>query len=292
IDVAGLPVASFPTCVIAGAFSFCMDGGGAIHRRSLETEGKDGVGARARAGSVFAAELVAAAHVVVAYLAERQTSVGVMSEAYAVLDDGPPLRLSDEGSGATHVSLASRAGSLLALLIDGRTAMTPVHGRSLTIAGGRLVAREDVVVFVGGGAEANTRGALGVSASGAAFALVPIAGEASFGLAAIKLDDPPRLDEPTTWSAYLNGLDPAPVVATRGTTPIRVGRVRPLEARADSPRGLELGKLDEAGTFVPYGLVSSKGRVRSPALAVDRAGMLWLAFTDGAGTWLERRACP
>ena len=69
-------------------------------------------------------------------------------------------------------------------------------------------------------------------------------------------------------------------------------RVRPLEARADGPRGLELGKLDDTGRFVSYGLVGSKGRVKSAAVAVDKAGMLWVAFTDGAGTWLERRACP
>ena len=32
--------------------------------------------------------------------------------------------------------------------------------------------------------------------------------------------------------------------------------------------------------------------VEVTAIAMDHAGMLWLAFTDGTGTWLERRACP
>jgi hypothetical protein len=229
---------------------------------------------------------------VVVYLADRNTSEGVISAAFASLDDGPPVRLSDDGTGTTYLALAPRAGGLLALLVDGRVAMTPVHARTLTVAQGKLQAGDDAVLFVCGGAEANTRGALAMSANGTAFGLLPIAGETGFGMASIRIDDPPHMDEPTTWSLYLNGLDPAPIAATRGKNPIRVARVRPLDATADGPRGLELGRLDDAGAFVSYGLVGSKGRVKSAAVAVDKAGMLWLAFTDGTGTWLERRACP
>ncbi len=289
---AGLPRVSSPPCAIAGSFSFCMDPGGSIHKRPLLTEGRDVVVARTRPGTSFAAEAFDGGHVVVAYLADRQTTEGSVSQAFAILDEGPPLRLSDEGSGTTSVSLARRGTTIVALLLDGRVAMTPVHARVLRAENGKLEASEDAVVFVGGGAEAYTRGTLGLARGGEAFALVPIAGETGFGLATVRIDDPPHTDEPTTWSLYLNGLDPAPVVATEGTSPIRVARVRPLEARPDAPRGLELGKLDEAGSFVSYGLVGSKGRVKSAAIAVDKAGMVWLAFTDGAGTWVERRACP
>jgi hypothetical protein len=289
---AGLPRTTSPACEVAGPFAFCMDPGGGIHRRGLDAEGRDVVVARARPGSTFAAEVVEPGRAVVAYLAERRTTEGIVSEAYAALDETPPLRLSDEGSGATHVALARRGSAVVALLLDGRVAMTPVHARSLALAEGKLAAGDDAVIFVGGGAETSTRGTLGTSANGATFALVPIAGETGFGLAAVRVDDPPRIEEPTTWSLYPNGLDPAPVAATRGVSPIRVARVRPLEARPDAPRGLELGKLDEAGAFVSYGLVGSRGRVAGASLAVDRAGMLWLAYTDRAGTWLERRACP
>jgi hypothetical protein len=291
VDAGSSRVAS-PPCELAGDYSFCLDDAGAIHRHPLATEGPDIVIAHARPGTSFAADVVNASHVVVAYLADRRTTEGVVSEAYAVLEDGAPVRLSDDGSGTTHVALARRGGGLLAVLVDGRVAMTPVHARTLTAPGGHLVLGEDAVIFVGGGAEASTRGAIGTSATGAAFALVPIAGEDGFGLASVRIDDPPRVDEPSTWSRYLNGLDPAPIAATRGVTPIRVARVRPLEARADAPRGLELGKLDDAGAFVSYGLVGSLGRVKNAAIVVDGSGLVWLAFTDGAGTWLERRACP
>jgi hypothetical protein len=269
-----------------------MDPSGAIHRRPLLTEGSDEVVGHARPHSPFAAEAIEASHVVVAYLADRRTSEGWVSEAYVVLDGGPPQRISDEGSGSTDVALAARGSSVLALLLDGRVAMTPVHGRTLSFEHGALAVSEDAVVFVGGGAETHTRAALGVSAEGRAFGLIPIGGENGFGVVSVRLDDPPRMDEPATWSAYPNGLDPAPLAATRGLTPVRVARVRPLDARPDAPRGLEIGRVDDGGGFVPYGLVATRGRVKHVSVASDRAGAMWVLFTDGSGTWLERRNCP
>ncbi len=288
---AALPRAESPPCALAGSFSFCMDPAGAIHRRPVQAQEQDVVVARGRPGAAFAAELIDGDRVVLAFLVDHRTTEGVVSEAWAVLDDGPPLRLSEEGSGATSVALAPRAGSILALLLDGRVAMTPAHARTLVVADGKLRAGPDAVIFLGGEAEAHTRGVLGMSATGASFALIPIAAEAGFGLAAARVDDPPTIDEPVTWSLYPNGLDPAPIVATHGG-PLRLARVRPLEARFDAPWGLELGALDDAGAFVSHGLVTSRGRVRTLAMAGGPAGTLWLAYGDETGTWLERRACP
>jgi hypothetical protein len=285
------PKVSSPPCAVAGAFSLCMDPAGGIHERSLETEGHDIVVAHALPHTHFDAEALESVHVVVAFLAGGHTADGVVSQAYAVLDQQPPVRIAEDGTGTTHVALAQRGSSLIALMLDGRVAMTPMHARSLSVSGGKLALGEDSVVYVGGAAESRTQATLGVSPSGA-FGLTGIAGEGGFGMAAVRLDDPPRLDEPTTWSQYVNGLDPAPIAATEGPAPIRVARVRPLEARPNSPRGLELGKLDDAGTFSPYGLVGSQGRVTAATIVADRGGTIWLAYTDSAGTWLERRACP
>jgi hypothetical protein len=285
------PRVSSPPCAVAGTFSLCMDAAGAIHKRPLEAEGHDEVIAHARPGSSFDADVLESVHVVVAYLADGRTSEGVVTQAFAVVDREAPVRISDDGSGTTFVTIAPRGASVVALLLDGRVAMTPVHARTLGYAGGKLAVGEDAVVYVGGAAQPRTRATLGVSEKGA-FALTGLDGESGFGMAAVHLDDPPRLDEPTTWSAYPNGLDPAPIAATEGLTPIRVARVRPLEAAATSPRVLELGKLDDKGVFTPYGLVPTQGKVKSVTMAGENGGTMWLAYTDGAGTWLERRACP
>jgi hypothetical protein len=267
-----------------------MDRGGAIHRRSLDTRETDTIVARARAGTSFAAERLGPDHVVLAFLAERRTSEGLVTEAYASVDRAPPLKLSEEGSGATFVALAPRGGELLALLIDGRVAMTPVHARSLRIEAGVLRAGEDAVIFVGGEAEAHTGGALAVSSTGDVFALVPIATQEGFGLTTVRVDDPPKTDEPSTWMLYPNGLDPSPIAATH-EGPARIALVRPLEARPDAPWGIELGTFDSTGTFASYGLVPSRGRVLRVAIAADGGGGFWLAFRDAAGTWLEQRSC-
>ena len=166
--VSGLP------CTVAGRAVFCPDRTGAIHRRPVDRQGEDAVVARARRGPPRGGGR-RGVHTVVVYLTERRTSEGFVSEAYAALDDATPVRVSDEGSGATDVALAPRGARGLALMLDGRAAMTPLHARTLSVVGGKLQMGEDAVVFVGGGAESTTRGTLGAAASGAVFGLVPIA---------------------------------------------------------------------------------------------------------------------
>ena len=68
--------------------------------------------------------------------------------------------------------------------------------------------------------------------------------------------------------------------------------VRPVEARPDSPRGVEIGKLDDKGAFTAHGLLSPTGKVTNLAVAVDAIGTLWIYYTDAMGSWLERRVCP
>ena len=92
--------AGSPGCAVAGDALFCIDGAGAVPRSRVSGEGS-AVGAQARPGSPVAAATVAGAHVVYAFLADRRTTEGTMTLAYAALDDAPPVVLSEDGSGAT-----------------------------------------------------------------------------------------------------------------------------------------------------------------------------------------------
>jgi hypothetical protein len=282
---------SSPPCAVAGDYVFCMDATGDIHR-TPRVGGADVVVARGRPGTRIGAEMIGGSHAVVAFLMDRPVSIGLVREAYAVADESPPVRISEDGSGASSVTLLARGSSTVAMLVDARSAMTPVHARALDWKDGKLWVGPDAVLFVGGGAETHTSGVVASSAKGTSFALVPVSGETGFGMAAVRLDDPPVVDAPTAWSMYPNGLDPAPIAATVGVTPIRVARVRPVEARPDSPRGVEIGKLDDKGAFTPHGLLSTTGKVSNLAVAVDAMGTLWIYYTDAAGSWLERRVCP
>ncbi len=145
------------------------------------------------------------------------------------------MRISEDGSGATAVDLAVRGPSLLALSIDARAALTAMHVRSVVYEGAAKLG-EDAVVFVGGPGDRQTGGTLAVPASGPGCAAAHRQGRFDFGLAIVRLDDPPHVDEPTVWSMYPNGLDPAPIaVATRPRGPW-VARVRPRAASLARPR--------------------------------------------------------
>jgi hypothetical protein len=201
--------------------------------------------------------------------------------------------LSEEGSGATFVDIAPRGAEVLAMIVDARSALTPVHARVLNLDKGQLRLGADVVLFVGGPPERRTAGALGTSGPEApAFALLPLAYDEGFGVAAIRIDKNPAVDAAVTWSKFPNGLDPAPIAATHGTTPIRVARVRPAEASPTSPRVLELGRLEADGKYTPQAAIAQAKSILDVVVAVDTYGALWVYYTTPDGSFLERRACP
>src|ERR1700690_800263 len=160
-------------CAVAAPHIFCPDRSGAVFR-STRGSASEPVVASSRPASRLAAAPIGGAHVALAYLASRQTSEGWVSEAWLAVDDDPPLRVSEDGSGATAIALAPRGGALLALMIDARTALTAMHAR--TIAYDKPVRLgEDSVVFVGGPGDRRTRASLSAPSSGPAWSVLPIA---------------------------------------------------------------------------------------------------------------------
>jgi hypothetical protein len=277
-------------CATAGEVVFCPDRSGAIHRTGLEGNG-DRIVASGRIGTRIAASTLGGAHTALAYLASRKTTEGWVSEAWLAVDDVPPLRISEDGSGATAVDLAGRGGSLVALSIDARAALTVMHARPVAYEGGVRLG-EDAVVFVGGPGDRQTAGTLALPATGAGWALLPIARDVSdFGLAVVRLDDPPHVDEPTVWSMYPNGLDPSPVAVVARGGGAWVARVRPLAAEAGSGHVLELGEVSADGAFTARDLVPTSDDPSDVSLALGAHGDLWLAWLDSSGSWVERLTC-
>jgi hypothetical protein len=280
--------AGSPGCAAAGASLFCLDRAGAVHRFGLTGEGSTPM-AQARAGTAVAAATLAGAHVVYAFLADRRTSEGTTTLAFAAVDDAPPVLLSEEGSGATSVMLASRGEDALAMYIDARRALTPVHARVLTFTG-KLNLGPDAVVFVGGGTDGRTPCALAQGSQGHALALLPIEkDEKECGMATIRIEEQPRDDAPVTWSLYPATMERPAIAATQGVWPIRVLRSRPLDADQKGRKVLELGELDAAGVFKALCPVAEGAIFADLAMLADPAGALWIAYTDADGTWLEKR---
>ena len=196
-------------CALAGERVFCSDRTGAVRRSARDGSG-DRIVASSRTGSRIGAAVLAGSHAALAYLASRQTSEGWVSESWLAVDDEPPVRLSEDGSGATFITLVARGASVQALSVDARAALSALHLRPITFEG-KAHLGEDVVLFVGGPGDRRMIATLAAPPAGPGWALLPIARDATtFGVAAVRVDDPPRVDEPVVWSLYLNGLDPAP----------------------------------------------------------------------------------
>ncbi|HEY8090399.1 MAG TPA: hypothetical protein VIF09_21205 [Polyangiaceae bacterium] len=277
-------------CGLAGEHVFCPDRTGAVHRT-----GRDGSGDRVVASSRSGSRIGAAAlgsHAALAYLASRQTSEGWVSEAWLAVDDEAPVRLSEDGSGATSIVLAPRGSAVVAASVDARTALTALHVRPVTFEAHAKLG-EDVVVFVGGPGDRRMTPSMVLPGSGPAWALLPIAKDAvTFGMAQVRVDEPAKVDEPVSWSMYPNGLDPAPVAASVHGATAWVARVRPKGAEVGSARLLELGTLSPEGVFTAKDvLADAGGKTSDLTLLADAHGGVWVAWVDGAGSWLERVAC-
>lgn len=294
----GAPSTSFeamrgPPCDVAGKWVYCPGPGGVVSRTTLGASDTKPV-AKARAGTRISAAALGEGHAVVATLDVRRTSEGETMQAFVTLDDKEPVRLSDDGAGATSVRLLARGGSAVAVYMDARAAMLPVHARTVSLRGDALGLASDAVVFIGGPPE---RGIDFTLAGGgkSLFALVPMPKEsATFGMATIAIEDPPKDDVGASWSLYPNGLDPAPIAATTrasDTGATWVARVRPKEAAVGSPRVLELGKLDGAGAFTAVGTVAEGRTVAHVAIAQDAHGAIWVVYGDRSGSFLERLVC-
>lgn len=283
---------SFPPCEPAGKSVYCPAKGGVIHR--IEGGRERDVAGKGRTGTRIVAAPLGEGHSVVGYLAERVTSEGTMLQAFGVLDDGEPIKISDEGSGATQMALVPSGEKAVFVYLDARTAMTPVHARELSVGkDGKLALGPDAVLTVGGPAERGVVVAGGRTKEGA-LALVPMPDDVTkFGMFALEVRSPPKDDVKPVVSFYANGLDPAPLAASRSDSDrMYVARVVPESGEKGAPRALELGHTDARGAFTSHGLVARGVGITDVAITVDAAKTAWVLYGDAAHTWLSRFACP
>ncbi len=282
----------WPACELAGKWVYCQAAGGIVYRTTLGGKDTKQI-AKSRASTRIAAAALGSDHSVLATLDVRHTTEGERLQAFVTLDDGETTRLSEEGAGATVLRLVPRGSGAVAFYLDSHTSMVPVHARPLSLKGSDLALADDAVVFVAGPPERAVDFTV-ASGAGSMFALLPIGRDSlEFGMAAIPISDPPKLDIQPVWSMYPNGLDPAAIAGTTGgDDPPFVARVRPAERAAGSPRILELGRLDPTGTFHSLGTIATGKSITEVSIARDGYGAVWILYGDTKATWLERRVCP
>ena len=204
-------------------------------------------GSRVAAISLRSTELVA-------YLTKPDSEGTARAKLW--LEGGRSLDLTPEGAGASSVALAETPDGALAVSIDGRSGMTPVHARRVRVNGKDVTLAPDVVSWVAGPAHTFTEVFAGFDDNGG-WAFLPVERDAThFGLASIELGKEPAMDASVEFLDYPNGLNLAPVAATTLCGRTFVAFVRPKQPEPGSPQELV---LSEAATGARAGVADALG---------------------------------
>jgi hypothetical protein len=186
--------------------------------------------------------------------------------------------VSPEGAGASSIAVASTGQALFAVAIDARSAMTPVHGRSVRFNGGKPELGGDVVLWVGSTSQTLSE----VFASWTPWgvrAFLPIERDTShFGLVMLALGSVPAMDPEAVWRGYPNGIDVAPVASAAFCGSAFVAYVRPETPSPEAREVLEIAEITEAGLGAAQLVDSARGFANlSLAAATDSAVLAYVA---------------
>ena len=188
------------------------------------------------------------------------------------------VSVSPEGAGASSIAVAKVDRDLFVVAIDARSAMTPVHGRSVRFKAGKPELDADVVMWVGSSSQTSSE----VFASATPFgvrAFLPIERDTShFGLVMLDLGRAPKLDPKATFRAYPNGIDVAPVASAAFCNSAFVAYVRPETASPGSREVLEIAEIRDSGLGPAEFIDSARGFANlSLAAATNSAVLAYVA---------------
>ncbi|HET9929939.1 MAG TPA: hypothetical protein VFQ35_04595 [Polyangiaceae bacterium] len=203
---------------------------------------------------------------------------------------GKVFDLTPEGAGASSVALVRSGPRIMAISLDGRSGMTPLHARLLSVEqSGALALGPDVVAWVGASAQATTE-VFATAAEGDVWAFVPIEQDLThFGLAQIHLGSEPRLDAKVTFLTYQAGTNSAPVAAGIACGRSAVAFAEPEEAAPKSPQRLVVAAVGAEG--LEPGEVVARGRsFANVSLGAAGPGAL-LVYTADHRTWARSVRC-
>jgi len=198
---------------------------------------------------------------------------------------------SSDGSGASSVALARAGGRTVGISLDARSAMSPVHARTIDVgSAGAPRLGPDVVLLVGPSPEGHTEIAAASGRDGP-IALVPFARDTtSFGLASIFVGDEPHLDAPVHWSMYPNGIEPAPVAAAVFCGHTWAAYARPSAATPNAQTVLVLAPVDR-GAFGTEIIAGQGFDFTTIAMAARDDGGAWLAWVGNGRSWVRGIRC-
>lgn len=188
------------------------------------------------------------------------------------------VTVSPEGAGASSIAVASTGQDLFAIAIDARSAMTPVHGRSIRFKNGKPELDPDVVMWVGSTSQTLSEVFASSTPLGVR-AFLPIERDTShFGLVMLELGSAPHMDPKTVWRGYPNGIDVAPVASGSFCGAAFVAYVRPENPSPDAREVLEIAEISELGLGPAERVDGARGFANiSLAAGADSAVLAYVA---------------
>jgi hypothetical protein len=205
------------------------------------------------------------------------------------VEGGGILDLSPEGSGASSVGLVPVGeGQVIAMWLDARQAMTPVHARRFEVREKTTAIASDDVVFVGGPPEGYPEVTV-VRAGGSAAALLPLTTEKGFALHDILVNWQGKIKVGTL--DYPNGVDIAPTAGASACGESIIVYTRPEAKEPGSPQVLELATLGSNGSIDVEEVAAYPGQVLELSAAATDENTVWVVYTANAKSFALRVSC-
>lgn len=200
------------------------------------------------------------------------------------------LTLSPEGTTANTVALTSHGSGWLALYLESRTGMSPLHARAINWVNSTAKAGNDFIAWVAGSAQPMTM-VRAINAPQVPFAFMPIERDISrFGLARIRVEEKSSQDPEVNWRDYPNGVDPALVATAWVCGKPTVLYSRPSSSTPHAPQELHLAEITQEGLGPSLLIGASRGYSDLSVAALDPAGAL-VTFVADHRTWARRLRC-
>jgi hypothetical protein len=197
-------------------------------------------------------------------------------------EGAPSALLTAEGNSTHSVSLVQTEAGVLALSVQARMAITPVHARRITFPAGAPALGDDVVVWVGGGIQPLTEMTVLPSGTQDLYGFIPHERSISeFGIARLDIGMSPSMDTKATWLLYPNGIDPAPVAAGHVCGAPALLYAAPESSAPGSSQELVLRTVGDAGAARSVRVASGRAFYFASIAEID-GGALAAWVTDEA----------
>jgi hypothetical protein len=275
--------------VVAGGHTYFVQNGHLL-RRKLPDGAIEDLASDARSYTRVAVpdRLHADLPMVVGYIARHPTERETLL-AKLWIEGQPNLQLTPEGSAGNSVTIGMIRGGYVAISLESRTGMSPLHARRVVFERGRAELGPDVVPWIAGTAQPLTE-IYSVSDHGALWAILPIERDAThFGLARIHVGEYPQMDAQVHWREYPNGLDPAVVATGHLCKEPVVVYARPSSAAPRATQELHLSGIGEAGLGPSVVLATSRAFADASLAGLDDGALV--VYVADRRTWARRLRC-